>query len=139
MKICGTCKIEKPFTDFYKNSHHSDGIQSYCKNCNRLWVRNRYRKNKTYYDSKNKDVRERNRKFILEYLKTKECIDCGEKDPIVLEFDHKEHKNNNVSSMVSRLNSIKTIIKEIEICVVRCANCHRRKTAKQRGYYRFIG
>ena len=64
------------------------------------------------------------------------CLDCGENDPIVLEFDHRnpDEKECNVSDMVKRGRSIKSIKKEIEKCDVVCANCHRKRTAKQFGW-----
>jgi hypothetical protein len=33
---------------------------------------------------------------LFNFLSEKECIDCGEKDPIVLDFDHID-KNKNLS------------------------------------------
>lgn len=70
----------------------------------------------------------RNRKFIFEFLLKNPCVDCGESDPVVLEFDHvvgKKHRN--VSAMVINASSIKKIQEEIDKCEVRCANCHRRR------------
>ena len=32
-KICSSCKIEKPITDFYKNKHKKDGYMYACKEC----------------------------------------------------------------------------------------------------------
>ena len=40
--------------------------------------------------------------------------------------------------MVSSILSWDTIMKEVAKCEVRCANCHRRRTAKQRGYYLYL-
>lgn len=67
------------------------------------------------------------------------CMDCGEADPIVLEFDHKADsiKVESVTQMVMNNASWERITAEIEKCEVRCANCHRRRTAAQFGYKRF--
>lgn len=76
---------------------------------------------------------------IKEYLLTHPCIDCGESDWIVLEFDHcKGKKKLAIASMIHRNYSWKVILEEINKCEVRCANCHRKKTAKQRNSYRYV-
>ena len=61
------------------------------------------------------------------------CIDCGESDPIVLDFDHQLDKKFCISRY--RGHGIKALEGEIAKCVVRCSNCHRRKTAKDFGWY----
>ena len=75
---------------------------------------------------------------IFDYYKTHQCIDCGENNPIVLEFDHRDgvEKIDNISRLIDR--SWDTIKKEIDKCDVRCANCHRIRTAKQQGWYKGI-
>lgn len=78
------------------------------------------------------------RKLLFEYLSTKKCIDCGENDPIVLDFDHRipSEKFKPVSIMLSGHYSWKSVEKEIQKCEIRCANCHRRKTYLQ---FKFFG
>lgn len=137
MKKCGSCYEVKELTEFYKNSAKKSGIGSYCKKCNTLWVRKRYLNKKEYYDTKNKEGRLRNQEFIYDYLLKNPCIDCGEKNPIVLEFDHLSDKKFTISYMVRSLHSISGIQKEIDKCVIRCANCHRIKTAKQAGWFKY--
>jgi len=34
-KVCVKCKQEKPVIEFHKNSRSTDGLHSYCKECNR--------------------------------------------------------------------------------------------------------
>lgn len=76
------------------------------------------------------------RKKVLEYLKTHPCVDCGETDVRILEFDHvRGTKKKEVMGLIYRY-SFKTVLKEIEKCDVRCANCHRRRTSIQQGWYR---
>lgn len=74
--------------------------------------------------------------YILKYLRQNPCVDCGESDPIVLEFDHKDpsEKLFNLGSGSTRYRGLKSIKAEIEKCEIRCANCHRRKTYRDRDF-----
>jgi len=69
------------------------------------------------------------------YLLCHPCVDCGEPDPVVLEFDHvrgvKAFTIGQDAGHVGR----DLLIEEIKKCDVRCANCHRRRTAVQLGWY----
>lgn len=75
---------------------------------------------------------------ILTLMKSSGCIDCGEKDPVVLDFDHVQEKTAGISVMLRTHCSWEEIQTEIAKCVVRCSNCHRRKTAKERNWYAAI-
>ncbi len=65
-------------------------------------------------------------------------MDCGEDDIIVLDFDHRDQKTKkfNLAEAISGGISMSRIKTEIEKCDIVCANCHRRRTAKQFGHYR---
>jgi len=72
----------------------------------------------------------RNRRFVNAYKFAVGCCDCSERDPIVLDFDHvRGAKRHRVSTMVALGWSLLTIVREIEKCEARCANCHRRRHA----------
>lgn len=76
--------------------------------------------------------RKRLKSFVATYLQTHPCVDCGEDDPIVLDFDHQRDKELEIANAVKQGWSIERIEKEIAKCQVRCADCHRRKTVKDR-------
>ena len=79
-----------------------------------------------------KDFRKTKTAKQLEYLLSHPCVDCGEKDPVVLEFDHvRGVKEWNVSLLVRSNSSWKRVLEEIEKCEVVCANCHKRRTAER--------
>jgi hypothetical protein len=60
-------------------------------------------------------------------------VDCGESDPIVLEFDHiRGKKVGDVSTLAGQAFSWHKLSAEIAKCEVRCANCHRRRTYERR-------
>ena len=48
MKICSTCKIEKPFNDFTKSSCNLDGLRGQCNNCIKQWRINNSERIKEY-------------------------------------------------------------------------------------------
>ena len=139
MKQCIRCKQKKLISEF-NFKFLSKGIrQAQCKSCTRSYVRDHYNKNKEYYllkaKRRNEQIRITVRRYLWEFLSNHKCIDCGEKDPIVLEFDHIRDKLFAVSS-IGRNRSMLQIKREIEKCEVRCANCHRRKTAKQFSWHK---
>jgi 5-methylcytosine-specific restriction endonuclease McrA len=74
--------------------------------------------------------------FIWDYLSTHPCRNCGESDPVVLEFNHvRGRKKYNISDMPRRGYSIAAIQSELAKCEVLCANCHRRRTSRERGWF----
>ena len=81
-----------------------------------------------------KIARDRTRAFISNYLKTNPCVDCGEANIIVLEFDHFEDKKFNISDAARDGVGMKKLKAEIAKGEVRCANCHRKKTYKNSGW-----
>ena len=76
-------------------------------------------------------------KFIFEYYKSHPCVDCGETDPVVLDFDHVGKKTYTVANIL-KYRRWQIVLDEIAKCQVRCSNCHRRKTAKDYGWYNAI-
>ena len=56
----------------------------------------------------------------------------------VLEFDHlePEHKSFAISQSVRLNKSWEEVMSEIAKCQILCANCHKKKTAQQFGWYK---
>lgn len=142
MKECTRCKELKDISLFSKKKNTKDGLQHVCKVCHTFYLKEHYKDNKKYYKDKasirNKETRTDNLQFTFNYLKEHPCVDCGESDPLVLEFDHLNDKYKNVSTLVGSNCSLDKIKKEIAKCEVRCCNCHRRKTIKQFEWYKGI-
>ncbi len=92
-----------------------------------------YYPNKQIYKDKSSVWRNSERDKFNDYLNTLSCIDCGESDPIVLEFDHQVDKKFNISRGAGTM-SFDKLMNEISKCEVVCANCHRKRTAKTFGW-----
>lgn len=141
MRKCSRCDKEKPLVEFNFKSLSLELRQYHCKDCSRSYVKSHYERNKEYYllkaHKRNQKIRQEIRNYVWAYLSAHPCIDCGEKDPIVLEFDHIRDKSFTISS-VGRNKKLLEVIKEIEKCEVRCANCHRRRTSQQFGWHKKI-
>jgi len=139
MKTCRTCQTDRPLSAFNKNKAKKDGLQSECRVCSKKRNRAYYKENREtqiqqIYAAKKRRIEE-NRKFVFGYLSKHTCVDCGESDPRVLEFDHQRDKEYNITDLLNGGYSREKIQLEIDKCEVRCANCHRRKTAIDFGWY----
>lgn len=71
----------------------------------------------------------------MDFFADHPCVDCGETDPLVLEFDHLRDKCFNIGTGL-RTYTWHAIVDEIAKCEVVCANCHRRRTARTLGFAR---
>lgn len=139
MKTCSKCKLEKNESCFNSKGNK---LQSYCTECNIEYQKQHYIKNKNKYivnaRKTNKIQQEKLREKLWNYYLDNPCVDCGETNPIVLEFDHLKNKSFNISEMVRRRFSWSKIEQEISKCEVRCSNCHKIKTARQLEWYKEI-
>jgi hypothetical protein len=77
--------------------------------------------------------------YIASYLLQHPYMDCGEADPLVLEFDHRDPlaKEFTIFSRHGSRYSFQRFKAEIAKCDVRCANCHRRKTSREAQTWRW--
>lgn len=127
---CGRLLDENEFNWKFKNIKRS----FHCKDCSREYIRSHYERNQKYYVAKarkrDKAIKEKIHEYLAQYFLLHPCVDCGETDIRVLEFDHKERssKIGEVSQLIKRGLSLELIKSEVAKCEVRCANCHRKKT-----------
>jgi hypothetical protein len=142
LKLCSSCKSYKELSEFGPNKRHKDGLQRYCRECGRAHQRAHYRKTPEKNPARlanRQRTYARNAQFLWDFLLEHPCVDCGERDPIVLEFDHvRGEKEFSVAQSVRLGLSLDSIIEEIAKCEVRCANCHRRKTAERGQWYKTV-
>ncbi len=139
-KRCTKCGESYPIEDFPYKNRILGKRHSVCKHCSAERANEWYYENRERHihnvDRKRSDDREAARQYITEYLSTHPCVDCGEDNPNMLEFDHQSDKDFSVTHMIYKGFSLAHIAAEISKCEIRCANCHRRKTARELGWFR---
>ena len=136
-KVCGTCKQLKSIRNFGFRDKAKKTHRSYCKACQNTNSKRHYAEHLDYYRKKarkrNISVTNENYEKLYAYLREHPCVDCGERDITVLEFDHTDptDKKNAVTELVRGAYKWETVLEEIAKCTVLCCNCHRRRTAIQ--------
>lgn len=115
--------------DSWNERHPEYKPEYYAKNRERF-VRQAAERNKSnparFKASVNRSAR-RNRAYVLRYFRKHPCSVCGEKDPVVLCFHHRNpaEKEYGVSYLIGK-GGLDRLIAEIEKCDVLCCNCHFR-------------
>ena len=137
-KRCSTCHELRPAADFNVRQKAPDGLQSRCRACARAWYVENSVRHGANVRRRAAAVRQGYQQRIGEHLREHPCVDCGETDVRVLEFDHEPGsvKVAEVTRLVMNAGSWAVIEAEIAKCSVRCANCHRRVTAARAGTWR---
>lgn len=136
VKRCPKCEEAKPLTAFAKNASRRDGLQSACRGCRGSYYAADPERYKLMIKASQKKRRRARRQYVWDYLIEHPCVDCGENDPIVLDFDHvRGEKVKGIADILAQDHPMSMLLSEIEKCDIRCANCHRRRTAEQFGWY----
>lgn len=145
VRQCRLCRRPKPLVEFPFRVIESDRQtrQWICLACQRAYSKQWYEKNRErQIASAGRNTKRRRGDRAGEVLRLRQastCADCGERNPLLLDFDHVRDKHADVSSLVHTGRSSAVIESELAKCVIRCANCHRRKTATEQGWYRLAG
>jgi hypothetical protein len=105
---CANCLTEKTENNFYwkiKNKRR----QSYCKPCLLTYQKDRWHERK---------------RWAIEH-KGGICVDCKQSyHPAAFQFHHLDPSKKEFSWNKGRLRSLKSVKKELENCILLCANCH---------------
>lgn len=133
MRRCGRCSQTLPETAF---NRHPKGRQWWCRECYREYFRARgelHRRQSAAAKARRQRLALR---FVAEFKEKRTCADCGEADPVVLEFDHIGPKRGELSALAAEGYSIEVLKNELEHCEPVCVNCHRRRTGRREGWRR---
>ncbi|MCW2606152.1 MAG: hypothetical protein JWO60_845 [Frankiales bacterium] len=132
-KTCTGCKQSRPSADFSRSARSKDGLQARCRRCARDWYVANRETHKANTARRTRDLRDEYHRRLLAYLDGQACVECGEDDVVVLEFDHREAtgKVREVARLISDLVASAKVEAEMAKCDVCCANCHRRRTAER--------
>ncbi len=138
-KRCSHCHREQALDQFRVRSAAKGTRQSWCTSCFRERDKASYAKSSSLrarIRRNHETRRELIRRMLWEYLLSHPC-ECGERDPVVLEFHHHGEKEKEIANALRDSWSWPRIEAEISKCRVMCANCHKRLTAKAINSYRY--
>lgn len=130
---CGRCERTLPIDQFNKLR---SGRQAWCRDCFRAYFKARGDLHRRQSGEAQRRRRQQARAFVTRHLQEHPCVDCGESDLVVLEFDHVGQKRGNVSKFRIEGLAIKKLKEEISQCEVVCVNCHRRRSALRANSWR---
>lgn len=138
--ICSRCQVAKDESEFNWRRKERNQRDTYCRPCRAAYKAEHYAANRTRYISqamaRRQSLRLERNRFLVEYLRDHPCMDCGEDDPVVLDFDHVRGEKLFMVSKGLTDRSFDALLAEMAKCEVVCANCHRRRTAHRAGFAR---
>ena len=104
-KKCSACKQNKNIEEFSWRFKALGVRQGTCRECRKGQVKKWYTEHKQEHlknvHARKRRFRQEMRQYVWEYLLSHPCIECGESDPVVLEFHHRHGKDKAVSVLVA--------------------------------------
>jgi hypothetical protein len=122
MKICTSCRMLLPDSNFYARKDSPGKLTTYCKKCQSA---------RSSVNTSNWRRRAKER-LVAEFGSV--CADCGcTGPPYLFDFDHRDPAEKEFSITSGKnIRSYERMLTEAKKCDLVCANCHRHRTHKQR-------
>lgn len=96
------------------------------------YQRQNYQNNKELWKNRQRIRRDSNRKYLKELKLSLGCSICGyNKCPAALDYHHPDNNKETSVSKAASSKGIKSLQKEIDKCILVCANCHRELHFKE--------
>ncbi len=139
MRRCGRCGERKDLAEFAWRRKAKGQLDNYCRPCRAAYKQEHYAANRQRnidrVKARKSEVITKRVRWLLDFLAAHPCVDCGEADTLVLEFDHLGDKRFTIANGL-RDRNWDSVLNEMAKCDVVCANCHRRRTARRGGFLR---
>lgn len=126
-KICLKCYVSKEDAEFARNYNIKDSIKytNTCKACvymkNVKWVE----ENREVYNARAQARRWARKERAVEYLGGK-CVHCRSTfHAAAFDFHHVDKSTKHKDPGLMMTHSDETLFKELDKCILLCANCHR--------------
>ena len=136
---CSRCGEFKPVSLFAWHRRDRGERDAYCRPCRAAYKREHYLANRERYiaaaNRRKAALIDERLQYLFGFFRKNPCVDCGETDPLVLEFDHLADKKFAISVGLGT-RPWEDLLREIDKCDVVCANCHRRRTIRRGGFRR---
>jgi hypothetical protein len=135
LRRCGRCEELKPIEEFAWRRKARGQRDNYCAPCRAAYKQEHYAANRSRYVAqalaRKRSLVLQRTECLVEYFLAHPCVDCGEGDPLVLEFDHCAGEKIFCIGKGLRDRNWQSVLDEMAKCDVVCANCHRRRTARR--------
>lgn len=130
-KICVRCHNKINVSKFavrYKNGKKR-GIRGHYVKCQNAATCKSVRENRGRVNASRSNRWDYKRIIVKNYLSRHPCVDCGEGNIKLLQFDHIRGKKSFMISLSLRNVSLIRLFNEIKKCEIRCVNCHLKRTS----------
>jgi len=131
--ICIICKEDKALDEFSWKNKNKEIKSRECKECHKKIRNIYYQNNKEKEKQRTSIVKKKYRQWFKDLKMTFKCSKCSEDHISCLDFHHIDPKEKefNLSQALNRGIGKEKLLKEIEKCIILCANCHRKEHYKE--------
>lgn len=132
-KICNNCRVEKETSEFHPNKSCKLGVIGTCRKCSAERINTWYGDNRTRRQALANSKNQRRKQEVVQHFGDK-CFDCSQTFPqYVYQFHHLDPIKKDVNPSYAMTKRPTEMWKELEKCVMLCANCHMIRHFRKEG------